>query len=129
MAEHSPHPEHPFGNTGLLSKFKNAFAGLLAGIRGQNSFYFHLPIAVAVVAAALVLQVNFERLLILLLCIGLVLVAELLNSAIERACRAITREYNEDIRIALDIASGAVLLAALAAATVGAMVFLAELFS
>jgi diacylglycerol kinase len=60
---------------------------------------------------------------VLLLCIGGVLAAELFNSALEAMAQAITRQEDPHIRDALDIASGAVLTAALTSIAVGIAVF------
>ncbi len=53
----------------------------------------------------------------------MVLLAESLNSAIEKACDAITTEHHSSIKYAKDVAAGAVLVAAAAAITVGLFVF------
>jgi len=103
-------------------KFTCALRGLAVGVRGQTSFYAHFPIAIAVVAMAIWLRVSQAEWLALILCITIVFSAELFNSAIERLARAITREENPEIRDALDIASGAVLVAAFGAGVVGLQV-------
>lgn len=100
-------------------KFRNAFRGLRVGIWGQSSFYAHFVITGLVFLVASVVRVNSIEWCILLLCIGLVLTAELVNSSIECLAKAITDEQDDHIRDALDIASGAVLMAALFAAVVG----------
>lgn len=110
---------------GWAEKFRCAGLGLFDGVRGQNSFWVHLPVAFLVIAASVYLRLSLERIAILLLCIAMVLGAELFNSSLEHLSRAITREYSEDIRRALDIASGAVLLVALFASAVGVLVLLA----
>jgi len=60
----------------------------------------------------------------LALAIALVLVVEALNTAVEQACNAITRNYNPAIKAAKDVAAGAVLIAAITAAIIGASVFI-----
>ena len=55
--------------------------------------------------------------------IALVLAAEALNTAVEQACNAITREHNPAIKAAKDVAAGAVLIAAIASALIGASIF------
>lgn len=105
------------------TKFANAFRGVVAGVRGQNSFLVHFPTAVAVLCLATFLQVSVERWCILLLCIGSVLTAELFNSCLESLARAIDTQHNPAIGRALDIASGAVLVASCTAAIVGMIVF------
>jgi len=110
-----------------IRKFTNAGLGIREGMRGQSSFAVHFGVAGAVVLAAAVMQAALLEWCILLLCISGVLIAELLNSALERMAKAITGEHNEHIGAALDMASGAVLLASAAAGIVGAIVFLHRL--
>ncbi len=104
-------------------KFACALRGVAVGIRGQNSFYVHLPAAALVVGAAAWLGVSQADWIALLLCITIVLSAELFNTAIEHLARAITRDEHPEIRDALDVASAAVLVAAIGASVVGAVVF------
>ena len=59
---------------------------------------------------------------LLILCIAVVMAAELFNSALEQLAKAITEEKNSHIRNGLDIASGAVLVAAIGAAVIGVLV-------
>ena len=113
---------------GWFVKFGHAFRGLFLGIRGQSSFLVHLPTAILVVVASILLQVTAVELAILLLCIAGVLVAELFNSSIEHLARAVTREENPMVGACLDIASGAVLVASLFASFVGLWIFLPRVF-
>ena len=55
-------------------KFRDAFIGLGQGIRGQKSFYVHLPVAICVGLVGIWVQVSIVEYSILLLCIALVLV-------------------------------------------------------
>jgi diacylglycerol kinase len=112
---------------GWLAKFQTAFRGIKLGMAGPpstadsgpNSFYVHLPVAVLVLIAGLVLQVGWFGMSALLLASGLVLVAELFNSSVEFLARAVTGEPDDNVGAALDVASGAVLVAALIAVVVG----------
>ena len=116
-----------FSKTNSWSKkFANAFRGIGVGIQGQNSFYVHLSIGLMVIVAALMLGFDTTRLCLLLLCIAFVLTAELINSSLERFAKAITTEHDPQIRDGLDIASGAVLVAAIFAAVTGAIIFLSS---
>jgi diacylglycerol kinase len=108
-------------------KFGDAFRGIADGVRGQTSFAVHLGFAAAVLAAAAFWRLKLEQWCILLLCITVVLTAEMFNSAIEWLARAVDREHNPEVGIALDIASGAVLIAAIGAAFVGLLVFVPEM--
>lgn len=107
-----------------LRKFSNAFRGVRVGMLGQSSFAIHLPAALAVLAIGMVVGVDWIEWYLLFLCITIVLAAELFNTAIEKLAKAITREQHPEIRDALDIASGAVLVTAIGAAVVGVLIVL-----
>ena len=77
-----------------------------------------------VVVAGVVLRVSPVEWAVLVLCIGVVLAAEAFNSAIERIADYLTLERDDRIRDIKDLAAGAVLLCAIAAATVGCVIFL-----
>jgi diacylglycerol kinase len=103
-------------------KFASALRGIILGIRGHRSFAVHLPLAVIVMFAGAVLQVSWLELILLVLCIASVLVAELFNSSLETIARAVSRKYDDNLKDALDISSGAVLLASGCAALVGILI-------
>ncbi|MBW8883905.1 MAG: diacylglycerol kinase, partial [Planctomycetia bacterium] len=90
------------------AKFGSAFRGIWTAIRNERSFAVHLPMAGAVVAAAVLLRVGLLEACLLCLCAGLVLAAEMFNTAIEFLSREITHEERPGIAAALDTASGAV---------------------
>lgn len=112
-----------------FKKFSDAGVGLFRGIKGQNSFWVHLPTALAVLALAAYLNLPMIQWCLLILCIGVVLAAELFNSSIEYICRSITDQVDPDIQAGLDIASAAVLIIALTATTVGGLIFLNAVFA
>jgi diacylglycerol kinase len=105
-------------------KFGDAFRGLKLGIRGHSSFFVHFFFAALVVAAATVLRCGALEWCILVGCIGMVLAAELFNSAIELLCRGLDDDARVRIRPALDVAAGAVLVACITAVVIGSIVFL-----
>jgi diacylglycerol kinase len=117
-----PRPRRPW-----RAKFRAALHGLKLGIRGHSSFFVHFFFAALVLAAAIVLQCDPLQWCVLLGCIGLVLIAELFNSAIETLFRGLDEETKARVWPALDIAAGAVLLASLFAAVIGSIVFLQQL--
>src|SRR6476660_6108045 len=68
-------------------KFIDAFRGLKLGIRGHSSFFVHFFFTALVLVAAVVLCRDWWEWCLLVGCIGMVLTAELFNSAIETLCR------------------------------------------
>jgi diacylglycerol kinase len=104
-------------------KFADAFRGLSRAVRSQSSFGVHLGMATAVVATGAFVQVSPVEWCLLVLAIGLVLMAEIFNTAIESLARGPGSRRHPRLRDALDMASGGVLVAAITAAVVGAIVF------
>jgi diacylglycerol kinase len=109
-------------------KFGDAFRGLKLGIRGHSSFSVHFFFAALVVAAAGVLGCELWQWCILLGCVGLVLTAELFNSAVETLFRGLDDATKARVFPSLDIAAGAVLLASITAVIVGGIIFLHQLY-
>lgn len=107
-----------------IQKFAAAGRGVVEGSIGQSSFAVHYLLTVAVVGCGFFFKVNPVEWALLTICIGAVLGMELMNSAVEKLARAATDKESEHVRAGLDIASGAVLIVAFAAACVGAMIFL-----
>jgi diacylglycerol kinase (ATP) len=110
------------------SAFRCAFAGLVDLLRTQPHARWHLLASVGVVGLGLVLGLTRGEWLALVLAMGLVWVAEAVNTAIELACDAITLEQHPLIGRAKDLAAAAVLLAAFFAVVVGGLVFGPRLF-
>jgi diacylglycerol kinase len=104
-------------------KFRDAFQGLVQGVRGQNSFTVHFICAILVVVVAGVLGVNWTQWCLLILCIFAVLSAEMFNSALETLAKAIDHRHNPYLADGLNIASAAVLMTSIGAVIVGALVF------
>jgi diacylglycerol kinase len=96
-------------------------------VRGHSSFSVHFFFAALVVVAALVLQCGVLEWCILLGCIGLVMTAELFNSAVETLFRGLDEATKERVWPCLDIAAGAVLLASLVSAVIGSVIFVRQL--
>ena len=117
-ATEPPRPRRPW-----TQKFQDALRGLKFGIRGHSSFFVHFFAAALVVAAAIAMGCDATDWCLLLLCIGVVLSAELFNSAIEVLHRGLDLETRERNWQALDIAAGAVLIASATAVIVGLLVF------
>lgn len=114
--------------------FTYAINGLKSAFGSERNLKIHCCIAAIVLAAALLLRFSILEFVLLALTIGLVLVAELMNTAIEAAvdlvCEDVLKEqlkserYREKAKIAKDVGAGAVLVAAIVACAVGILLFL-----
>ena len=110
------------------SSFRVSFAGISFLLRTQVSARWHLLATVATVILGFVLDVSRGEWLALVLALALVWTSEGLNTAIEQACDAITRDQHPRIGHAKDVAAGAVMLASIFAVVVGLIVFLPHLW-
>jgi diacylglycerol kinase len=118
MPDNLPSPERSWAE-----RFRDAFRGIKAGVRGQSSFFVHFFVAAAVIAAATVLQVDLCEWCLLVLCIAGVMTAEMFNSSLESMAKAITGERDPHLGNSLDIAAAAVLVASIGAAIIGTIIF------
>lgn len=107
----------------ILDSFNNAFEGIVHVLRTQRNMRLHFLIAIGVLVAALGFDVPKIELIALLLSIAFVLIAEMVNSAIEAAVDVASTSFDPMAKLAKDIAAGAVLIAAVNAVAVGYLVF------
>ncbi|HUZ16670.1 MAG TPA: diacylglycerol kinase [Gaiellaceae bacterium] len=107
----------------LVDSFNYAFEGIIHVLRTQRNLRLHFLAAILVFAAAIALGVTRLQLIALVLAIAFVLVAEMLNTAIEGVIDVSTTSFDPNAKLAKDIAAGAVLIASIAALGVGYLVF------
>jgi diacylglycerol kinase (ATP) len=107
----------------LLESFNFAFEGVIHVLRTQRNLRIHFAIAAAVLIAAVAVGVARLELMALLIAISFVLIAEMLNSALEAGIDVATTSFDPLAKLAKDIAAGAVLIATVNAVAVGYLVF------
>jgi diacylglycerol kinase (ATP) len=107
----------------IFDSFNYAFEGLIHVLRTQRNMRAHFLAAALVLVVALVVDVSKIELIVLLISIVFVLVAEMVNTAIEGAIDVATSSFDPMAKLAKDIAAGAVLLATINALAVGYLVF------
>ncbi len=108
--------------TTLLQSFNHAFQGLVYSVRHQRNMRIHMAVALIVLVASIFLNVSRLELVIIFATIAFVLMAELMNTAIEALVDIVTEEYDPRAKVAKDLAAGAVLIAAINALVVAYLV-------
>ena len=106
-----------------LKSQKYAWRGLFEIIRNQMNFQIELFMASMAVLGGILFGINPTEWMILCFTIMLVLISEAFNSSVEAMCDALSKEDNENIRYAKDVAAGAVLLSAILAIIIGTIIF------
>ena len=111
----------------MINKFYVAFVGLVSSLK-DRSIQIQYVLAILACIVAWMIGCNYYEWLAVLLCIGLVIVAEILNTCIEKLCDLYSTEKNEKIKYIKDLAAGGVLFASLIVLTVGILIFVHHLF-
>jgi len=111
----------------MKNKFKPAFLGIKDLLLYDHTMRIHLAIALVVCIAGWFFDISIPEWLVVLLCIGIVLVTEALNSAIEKLCDLVDHHYNSRIKTIKDISAGSVLIAAIISVAAGIIIFLPKL--
>lgn len=117
-----------FKQQGFSNTFKNARKGMRLVLKSEVNIRVHVIIAIIVITCAILLGFSIEKICILLLTIALVIVSEMLNSAVEFALDAVFHNrYSKLVGMAKDISAGAVMLASVVAIIVGTLLFVPEI--
>lgn len=106
-----------------IKNFGHACAGLVFLVKSEPHARFHLLATILVLFGAWTMEVSRQDWLWLILAITLVWVSEAINTAFEFLCDVVSPDFSENVKRAKDIAAGAVLIAAIAAAVIGIFVF------
>lgn len=110
-----------------LASFRYAFNGIRLLIQKEHNAWIHCFAAICVIGAGIFLGLSPMEWIAVSIVIGAVLAAEAINSAIEALADLVSPEYNAAIKKTKDLAAGAVLITAIAAAIVGFIIFLPKL--
>jgi diacylglycerol kinase (ATP) len=106
----------------IIWSFNFAIEGIVWALRTQRNMRVHFAVAVLVTLAALVLGVDRAGLVAIIFAIALVIITELLNTAVEAAVDVATERYDPLAKISKDVAAGAVLVSAINALAVAYLV-------
>ena len=116
-----------FKAQGLNNTFKNARKGFRLVLKSELNIRIHVAIAFLVIFLALILKFSALEFCILLFVIGLVIVAEMLNTAIEFTLDSIYHNrYSRMVGMAKDISAGAVMFATIISILVGVILFVSK---
>lgn len=104
-----------------------AYKGFLYALKTQPNFQIQIIVLVISVATGFYFKIETLEWLVLLLAIGVVISAELFNTAIEKILDFISPEYNKQAGLMKDIAAGAVLFSSIMAAIIGIIIFVPKI--
>lgn len=109
--------------------FSYAWNGLLEIAKSERNFRIHLIATVLVILIGVIVKLSLIEWMIVFLVIGMVLVAETTNTAIEKFIDYLKPDIHPAAKVIKDIAAGAVLIAVIMAFIIGCMVFIPKLYN
>ncbi|MEI6297463.1 MAG: diacylglycerol kinase family protein [bacterium] len=112
-----------------LRSFRYAFAGLISLVKHEHNSRIHLLAAALAIICGVVLNIDTLEWLVVIIVIGLVFIAELINSSVENLADALMPGYDERIRLTKDYAAAAVLVSAIIALIARIVIFLPKLLA
>lgn len=110
-----------------IKSFGHAFKGILFAFKTQHNIWIHSAVMLLVIFAGYIFRLNVVEWGLVVLAIGLVLVSELINTAIESLVDVISPGYSEKAGFIKDVAAGAVLIAAIISIIIGLIIFLPKI--
>ena len=106
----------------LVDSFRYAFCGICEAYKGEQNLKIHTVIAILVV----IFGFSYVEWLVCLVLIGLVLMAEFFNTAIEYVVDLASPDIHPLAKLAKDTASAGVLMMAIISAIIGLIIFIPE---
>ncbi len=114
---------------GIIDSFGHSIRGVLHVLKKERNARIHLVAAFLAFGVGLALQVTDVELAAIFFASILVFIAEIFNTAIEKTLDIIQTEHHPQIKIIKDMAAGAVMIAAIAAAMIGVVIFLPRIYA
>ncbi len=116
-----------YGIKRFYNSVKNSLEGLKYAYTHEQSLLLHIFFSLIAIVCGIVFKITGTQWILLFLVMVVIIVAELLNTAIEATVDLITEEYNPLAKVAKDCGSAAAFMASLLATIVGAYVFLPQI--
>ena len=113
----------------LINSFKYAFEGIISSFKSERNMKIHVFMMLFVIIFGIILKISKIEWYICLILFGIVISAELFNTAIETIVDMIMPNKNEKAKLAKDVSAGAVLVIAISSAIIGLSMFIPKLLS
>lgn len=110
-------------NKNVEQALKNATNGIMLAAKGEKSIHREFGITIVVLILAAIFKISKIELILVILAIALVIVTEMINTAIELCIDIYTDKFNMYAKRAKDIAAGAVVISIVFAGFIGTFVF------
>jgi diacylglycerol kinase len=110
-----------------IKSFSFAFNGIIKLIKNEHNARIHLVAMICVVIFGILLKIEPAEWISIVIVVGLVLLSELFNTAIEKLADMVDPEWNTKIGHIKDYSAGAVLISAIIAFIAGGLIFIPKI--
>lgn len=108
----------------IINSFKYAFEGIVSSFKAEKNMKIHVLVMILVILVGIFFEITKLEWILCIILFGVVISAELFNTAIETVVDIVMPDKNEKAKIAKDVSAGAVLVVSIASAIVGIVIFL-----
>lgn len=112
----------------VIGAIKNSLRGIMWYARDGKSFIIYCLGLLFEIIMGFAFSINGLEWILIICILGVILAVELLNTAIEATCDAITKEYNKLIMVAKDCASAATFVIFVVAVILNLIIFIPKIF-
>lgn len=113
-----------FSVTDRARSFGFALSGLRHAFRNEHNMWIHAAAGVLAATLGLHFEISSMEWIAVLICIGLVLMAEIFNTALEHICNLVQPDHDPRVAVIKDLAAAAVLTISITSLIVGVIVFI-----
>ena len=110
------------------NSFRYAWEGICKFFAKEHNAWIHLTATVGVFIGACFFDLSYTEIIALIVVTGIVWVAEIFNTAVEKIMDFITTEYHPKVKVIKDLSAAGVLVAALIAVVTGGIIFIPKVF-
>jgi diacylglycerol kinase len=111
----------------LFKSFAFAFNGLKICFASEINFKIHVLFAIIAVLVGIGFKISDTEWLVVVFCIAFVIAMEMINTAIEKLCDVVHKDFHPKIKIIKDMAAGAVLIAAINSLIMAGIIFVPKI--
>lgn len=107
----------------LVKSFRFAFEGVWVALKKGRNFRIQVGAGILALTLGVILKLSSYEFIDLIIIISLVLILELLNTAIESIVNIVSPEIRAEAKVAKDVSAAAVLIASIGAILIAAFIF------
>ena len=114
-------------NHSLKKSFYCAFRGLNKALKSERNLRIHFCLALVAILLGILLKISKTEWLFLIMIIALVLIVEMVNTAVEKILNLVCKDTNGQVRFIKDLFAAIVLIAALGSVILGSIIFIPKI--